>query len=218
MTTPNDAPEPRAATGTQFTLRRADATAIVVSLAAGLRHYDRGGVALVESYPLDAIAPGAAGITLAPFANRIDGGLWELDGAVQQLDITEVDRNNAIHGLLRNTGYHALEASDTHVLLEAVIHPQHGYPFLARHQVRYELDGAGHLRVSQTLINDSARRAPFVLGAHPYFRLGTVAPEELRIQVHANTFLTADDRMIPTGAEAVSGGTSCAGAGPSRSP
>ncbi|MGO2540572.1 MAG: aldose 1-epimerase family protein [Specibacter sp.] len=205
MTTPNDAPEPRAATGTQFTLRRADATAIVVSLAAGLRHYDRGGVALVESYPLDAIAPGAAGITLAPFANRIDGGLWELDGAAQQLDITEVDRNNAIHGLLRNTGYHALEASDTHVLLEAVIHPQHGYPFLARHQVRYELDGAGHLRVSQTLINDSARRAPFVLGAHPYFRLGTVAPEELRIQVHANTFLTADDRMIPTGVEAVSG-------------
>lgn len=195
----------RAASGSQYTLRNGNATAIIASLAAGLRHYDKGGAALVESYPLDAIAPGAAGITLAPFANRVDGGLWTLEGAAQQLDITEVPRNNAIHGLLRNTGYAALESSETHVLLEAVIHPQHGYPFLARHQVRYELDDAGALRVAQTLINDSARPAPFVLGAHPYFTLAEVAAEQLHIKVNAATYLTANDRMIPTGAVGVSG-------------
>ena len=117
MTTPTDTAGSRAATGAQFTLRRGDATAIVTSLAAGLRHYDKAGTALVETYALDVIAPGAAGITLAPFANRVDGGLWTLDGAPQQLDITEVARHNAIHGLLRNTGYTALESSETHVLL-----------------------------------------------------------------------------------------------------
>ena len=205
MTTPHDRAGVPAATGTQFTLRRGNATAIIASLAAGLRHYDRESVALVESYPLDSIAPGAAGITLAPFANRVDGGLWELDGVAQQLDITEVDRHNAIHGLLRNTGYHALESSESQVLLEAVIHPQHGYPFLTRHHVRYELDTEGHLRVSQTLFNDSTRPAPFVLGAHPYFTLGTVPPEELRIRVNAATYLSADERMIPTGHQKVSG-------------
>ena len=205
MTNPTDTAGSRAATGAQFTLRRGDATATVTSLAAGLRHYDKAGTALVETYPLDVIAPGAAGITLAPFANRVDGGLWTLDGADQQLDITEVARHNAIHGLLRNTGYSALESSETHVLLEAVIHPQHGYPFLARHLVRYEIDEAGHLRVAQTLVNDSSRPAPFVLGAHPYFTVGDVAAEQLRIQVHADTYLSADDRMIPTGAEEVSG-------------
>lgn len=196
---------PLAATGTQFTLHRGNATAIVTSLAAGLRHYDVGGVELVESYPSDAIAPGAAGITLAPFANRIDGGLWQLDGAPQQLDITEVPRNNAIHGLLRNTGYHALEVGPAHVLLEAVIHPQHGYPFLARHQVRYELDETGGLRVAQTLLNDSARRAPFVLGAHPYFTVGSTAAEDLTIDLGAATYLAANERMIPTAVVAVSG-------------
>ncbi|MHA7177605.1 aldose 1-epimerase family protein [Arthrobacter sp. Sr24] len=193
------------ATGAQFTLSRAGATAIVTSLAAGLRHYDKDGVALVESYPEDAIAPGAAGITLAPFANRIDGGLWQLEGKPQQLDITEVPRNNAIHGLLRNTGYHALETGDAHVMLEAIIHPQHGYPFLLRHQVRYSLERNGSLRVTQTLLNDSAKPAPFVLGAHPYFTLGDIPAEQLTLTVHAATYLSANERMIPTGNRAVTG-------------
>ncbi|WP_186759032.1 aldose 1-epimerase family protein [Arthrobacter alpinus] len=187
-----------AASGQQFTLRRGGGCVIVASLAAGLRYYDRAGVELVESYGTDGTAPGAAGITLAPFANRVDGGRWELNGTVQQLDITEVERNNAIHGLLRNTGYTALESSDHHVLLEAGIFPQHGYPFLARHQVRYELLESGELRVEQTLINDSPTPAPFVLGAHPYFRIGNTAPEELTIMVDAQTRLTVTDRMIPT--------------------
>ncbi|MBP2411647.1 aldose 1-epimerase [Arthrobacter stackebrandtii] len=194
-----------AATGQQFTLEHGGATATVTALAAGLRSYTRGGAALVESYPEDQIAPGASGITLAPFANRVDGGLWQLDGAPQQLDITEVPLNNAIHGLLRNTAYHVLGHDGQHVLLEAAIHPQHGYPFLLRHQVRYELDGDGHLRVAQTLHNDSAAAAPFVLGAHPYFTLGGTAPEELHIQLNADTFLKADERMIPTGSSPVAG-------------
>lgn len=187
----------RPATGTQFKLTRGRATATITSLAAGLRSYERDGVALVESYPLDQTAPGAAGLTLAPFANRVDGGRWELDGVRQQLDITEVPLNNAIHGLLRNTGYHVVEQGQAHVRLEAVIHPQHGYPFLARHQVHYELDAHDNLRVDQTFINDSPHRAPFVLGAHPYFTLGETAPETLAIHVRANSYLPADARMIP---------------------
>jgi len=205
MSKPSTPDSLRPVSGEQFTLRRAGACAVVASLAAGLRHYDRGGVQLLESYGTDVVAPGAAGITLAPFANRVDGGRWVLDGGVQQLDITEVERNNAIHGLLRNTGYTALESSAEHVLLEATIFPQHGYPFLARHQVRYGLTESGQLRVEQTLANDSPRPAPFVLGAHPYFRLGDVAPEELRITVDAQTRLAATERMIPTGAVPVDG-------------
>lgn len=205
MTVPNNSAERQPASGLQYFLRRGDAFATIASLAAGLRHYERGGIELVESYSADSIAPGAAGITLAPFANRVDGGRWELDGEFEQLDITEVARNNAIHGLLRNTGYTALESSDHYVLLEALIYPQHGYPFLARHQVRYELVESGALRVEQTLVNDSPKAAPFVLGAHPYFRLGNVAPEELRITVDAATRLVANERMIPTGAAAVDG-------------
>lgn len=205
MTTSTHSSGNRAASGTQFIVRNGQSTATITSLAAGLRRYKRNGIALVESYPENEVAPGAAGLTLAPFANRIDGGLWQLDGAPQQLDITEVALNNAIHGLLRNTGYHALEQSESHVLLEAVIHPQHGYPFLARHQVRYELDAQGHLRVAQTLINDSARKAPFVLGAHPYFTVGDADPQTLVIQANAGAYLPVNDRMIPSAAVPVTG-------------
>ena len=56
--------------------------------------------------------------------------------------------------------------------LEATVFPQHGYPFLVRHRVQYLLAEDLGLVVRQTLINDSDAPAPFVLGAHPYLRLG----------------------------------------------
>lgn len=179
--------------------------ATVVSLAAGLRHYERSGVELVESYDSSVVSPGAAGITLAPFANRIDGGRWVLNGKSQQLDITEVPHNNAIHGLLRNVGYEATEHEDHRVTLAALIYPQHGYPFLLRHEVSYELTSEGHLRVTQTLFNLSEESAPFVLGAHPYFRIGDVDPATLTISVKAHKYLVTNQRMIPTATERVSG-------------
>src|SRR5690242_1118336 len=122
----------RFATGRQFELRRDHALAVVTELAAGLRLYSRGGVQLTESYGDAEIPPGATGITLAPWANRVEDGVWYLNGKKQQLDITEVSRNNASHGLLRNTGYTLVDESEFSVTLEATVFPQHGYPFLVR--------------------------------------------------------------------------------------
>ncbi|ASN19420.1 aldose epimerase [Arthrobacter sp. YN] len=195
----------RFATGRQFELRRGDALAVITELAAGLRLYSRGGVQLTESYDDDQIPPGATGITLAPWANRVEDGVWYLDGKKQQLDVTEVSRNNASHGLLRNAAYTLVDESEFSVTLEATVFPQHGYPFLVRHLVRYELDEAMDLRVRQTLVNDSQDRAPFVLGAHPYLRLGDVATEDLVLTVKARTRLVADERLIPRSTAAADG-------------
>ncbi|MGR0158484.1 aldose 1-epimerase family protein [Paenarthrobacter nitroguajacolicus] len=195
----------RFATGRQFEIRRDDALAVVTELAAGLRLYSRGGVQLTESYGDDQIPPGATGITLAPWANRVENGVWYLEGKKQQLDITEATRNNASHGLLRNTGYTLVDESEFSVTLEVTVFPQHGYPFLVRHRVRYELDQNLDLRVSQTLINDSQSKAPFVLGAHPYLRVGDVAPEDLVLTVQAGTRLVADEQLIPRSTAPVGG-------------
>ncbi|MFH5880372.1 aldose 1-epimerase family protein [Arthrobacter sp. NA-172] len=209
-TTPFSAPgdgtiSRRFASGRQFEIRRGDALAVVTELAAGLRLFSRDGVQLTESYGDGQLPPGATGITLAPWANRIEDGVWYLDGKKQQLDITEVSRNNASHGLLRNSSYALVEEDEFSVTLEAVIFPQHGYPFLARHQVRYGIDAELALRVSQTFINDSAAPAPFVLGAHPYLRVGDVPPEETVLTVHAGTRLIADGRLIPRSSAVVEG-------------
>jgi aldose 1-epimerase len=195
----------RYATGRQYELRRGDALAVVTELAAGLRRYSRGGMQLTETYGDAQIPPGATGITLAPWANRVEDGIWHLDGKKQQLDITEVSRNNASHGLLRNASYGLVDESQFSVTLEAVIFPQHGYPFLLRHRVRYELAEDLGLVVRQTLINDSEALAPCVLGAHPYLRLGELPSEELTVTVSAGTMIVADARGIPRSSEPADG-------------
>jgi aldose 1-epimerase len=195
----------RYATGRQYELRRGDALAVVTELAAGLRLYSRAGVQLTESYGDAEIPPGATGITLAPWANRVEDGVWHLNGKKQQLDITEVARNNASHGLLRNSSYELVDESEFSVTLEAAVFPQHGYPFLLRHRVRYGLDEALGLTVRQTLVNDSDDAAPFVLGAHPYLRLGEVPSEELTVTVGGRTRLVTDDRLIPRSTEPAAG-------------
>lgn len=195
----------RCATGRQYELRRGDALAVVTELAAGLRLYSRGGVHLTETYGDLQIPPGATGITLAPWANRVENGVWYLNGKKQQLDITEVSRNNASHGLLRNSGYELVDESAFSVTLEGTVFPQHGYPFLVRHRVQYSLLEDLGLEVRQSLINDSTEPAPFVLGAHPYLRLGEVPAEDLVLTVNAATRLVADEQLIPRGSESVSG-------------
>jgi aldose 1-epimerase len=194
----------RYATGGQYELRRGDALAVVTELAAGLRWYSRGDVQLTESYGDSDIPPGATGITLAPWANRVEDGVWHLNGKKQQLDITEVSKNNASHGLLRNASYSLVAESEFAVTLEAPVFPQHGYPFLVRHRVEYSLAEDLGLEVRQTLVNDAETDAPFVLGAHPYLRIGDVPSEELTLTVDAATRLVADERLIPRSSEPVS--------------
>lgn len=203
----SSSPAVRCASGTQYRLERGPAVAIVTELAAALRSYSVDGVLLTETFGDHQIPPGASGITLAPWANRVEDGKWTLNGATQQLDITEVSRNNASHGLLRNAAYGCVEQSGARVVLEATVFPQHGYPFLVRHLVAYELEESGALRVTQTLLNHDDAAAPVVLGAHPYLRLGELPAEDLTVTVRADRWLETDERLIPRAERPVSGGT-----------
>lgn len=200
MSAPTSAP-----TGRQFTISRGGATAVVTELAAALRSYQRDGIDLAEPFGEDTLPPAGSGILLAPWGNRIRDGRWELDGATQQLDITEVPNNNATHGLLRNTGYRVEAWGDSSICLAGEIFPQHGFPFRMTHTATYALDAEGGLSVTQDLVNHSDRPAPAALGAHPYLRVGEVPTEDLVLTVDADTELLVDDRLIPTGTAPVSG-------------
>lgn len=182
-----------------ITLSRGSARAVIAPLAAALRSYTRNGIDLVEP-SFDPVAPVGSGMTLAPWPNRIAAAQWLLEGELQQLDITEVARGHAIHGLLRNTGYAVELLSASEARLTAWIYPQHGYPFQLRHQVSYQLEDDESLRVTQSLLNVSDRLAPVALGAHPYLRLGQLPTEELSLTVPASVSLLTDDRLIPIAA------------------
>ncbi len=198
----------RAPTGEQYplslTIEGRAVSAVVTQVAAGIRSLEVDGVALVESFPESATPPGAAGIVLVPWPNRVAGGAWMLDGARQQLDVTEPKTGNAIHGLLRNTGYRLLEQERHRVKQGATIFPQHGYPFLLETTVEHALTPEG-MTVTHTLRNDSAVSAPAAVGAHPYLALGGVRTEELVLTIDAATRFLTDDKQIPVSEEAVAG-------------
>jgi aldose 1-epimerase len=196
---------PQPATGEQFEISRGGARAVVTELAGCLRLFERDGVQLTETFGDDDIPPGAAGILLAPWPNRVAGGQWQLHGRRQQLDITEPARGYASHGLLRNTGYRPVSRSGSSIVLRAEIFPQHGYPFRLTHEAGYAIDADGGLRVTQSLTNLSAEPAPAALGAHPYLRLGDVDTGLLELAVPGASYLESDERLIPTATVAAEG-------------
>lgn len=191
----------RPASGEQFELRFGDgadaAKAVVGQVAAVLREFSVGGVHYTETWPDDELPPMGCGIVLSPWPNRVEDGQWTTaDGTPQQLDITEVSRHTAIHGLLRNTGYAVTAQTADSVALAASVYPQHGYPFNLDTTVTYRLSSVG-LSVTHTVTNRGAQPAPFGIGAHPYLRIGEVPVEQLTLTVPADTHAPIDDRWLP---------------------
>jgi aldose 1-epimerase len=141
---------------------------------------------------------------LVPWPNRIPDGVWKLDGVAQQLDLTEPDKHNAIHGLLRHAPYSVIERSDGAVTLGATVFPQHGYPFLLETSVRHELTDDG-MTVTHRITNESAQPAPVAIGTHPFFQIGDVPTDELTLTVHAGTRFPVDERLNVSAEIAVDG-------------
>lgn len=185
-----------APTGEQYVLTHGDAHAVITELGAALRELSIGGVGLTESYPEDSPPPFCSGIVLMPWPNRIEDAVWQLDGVPQRLSITEPERNNALHGLLRYTAYRLVERTESTVTLGAVVFPQHGYPFHLDTTVRYELVSDG-ITVTHSVRNLSAATAPVAIGTHPFLAISDVPTEELELTVYAATRFEVDARLNP---------------------
>jgi aldose 1-epimerase len=149
--------------GEQFELRFGDRRAVAVEVGGGLREYD--GVLL--GYGVDEMCGSARGQVLMPWPNRIVDGAYDWEGKRLQLPLTEVARGTAIHGLVRWASWHAVERSESRVVLEHTLHPQPGYPFSLQLRVEYTLGDDG-LTVRTTAENTDDRACPFGAGHHPY--------------------------------------------------
>ena len=189
----------------QHLVLEADGTRVDVgTVAAVLRGVTVGGVAITEPYDGATPPPFGNGIILAPWPNRVRDARWMLDGEAQQLDITEVDRGNALHGLLRATDYEVREHTASTVTLGALIAPQHGWPFLLDTWVRYQARPDG-VTVTHGVTNLGDRRAPWAAGAHPFLRVGDAPVEDLVVSVAAATYFDVDERLNPIAERPVDG-------------
>jgi len=186
----------RAPTGQQFTISHGSSSATITEVAAGLREFTVDGVHIAEPFAEASVPPMGCGIVLVPWPNRVAGGAWLLNGKKQQLDLTDPGFLGASHGLLRNSPYRVVSHTDSAIELSASVFPQHGYPFLLDTSVRYELEGAS-LAVTHRIHNASDAAAPVAVGAHPYFRIGSVPTAELTLTVQGSTRFPLDEKLIP---------------------
>ncbi|MBT2389198.1 AAA family ATPase [Streptomyces sp. ISL-1] len=198
-------PMPPRATGEQWQLRHGGQSAVVVQLGGALRHYESDGRQLLDGFTADARITGGRGQLLVPWPNRLGGGRYHFNGQDLQLPLTEPEKLNAIHGLLRWTPWQLLARGDDGVRVGTTLFPQPGYPFQLEVFAEYRLGPQG-LDVAVTATNVGDTAAPFGVGQHPYLTVGTGLVDPALLTVPARYRLRTDEQGLPTGQEPVEGG------------
>jgi aldose 1-epimerase len=188
----------RSPSGRQHRLSYGSQRATVVQVGGGLREYEVGGFPVLHGYGAEEMAGAGKGQVLAPWPNRLADGRYEFDGMTPQLPLSEPERRNAIHGLVRWNAWKALEASGSRLRMGHLLWPQPGYPFTLGLELEYSLTEAG-LAVTMRAENLGRRPAPYGAGFHPYVRAELGVIDGSVLQVPAETWLQTDSRLIPTG-------------------
>lgn len=199
-------------TGRQFSLAGGGYRAVVTEVGAGLRVLEHEGAGeprpLLVGYGVGRPAHFGAGQLLAPWPNRVASGRYRFDGADQQLDLSEPDRGNAIHGLVRWAPWRPVLQEPDRVALRYRLHPVPGYPHIIDVTARYALSEYG-LEVTVSAHNVGASAAPYGFAAHPYLTPGVTprpgAADEWTLHLPAERRVEVDEQLIPVAMQDVDG-------------
>src|SRR6476619_7042097 len=184
-------------TGRQLSLQHGDYSAVVTELGASLRELTWRGHPLVVGFGQDELPIGYQGAVLAPWPNRIADGRYTFAGQSQQLDLTEPDRQNALHGLVVWSPWHVDGPEEDAVRLTHRLWPHPGYPFVLDLEVGYRLGDNG-LTFELTATNAGDTAAPYGGSFHPYLVAGHGDVDSWTVRSPATSYLTVDpDRLLP---------------------
>lgn len=184
--------------GTQVRLAHGGYSATLATVGAALREYTWEGADIVVPFAADAVAPAFSGMVLAPWPNRLTDGRYTFEGRDLQLPITEPARGTALHGLSCWDDWDIAEASASCATLVLNLPASPGYPFSLRVSVTYALSDSG-LTVTTTALNTGTTALPYGVGYHPWISPGLSSLDDCTLQVGADTLVTVDDRLLPTG-------------------
>ena len=187
------------------TVRLAEYGALLVSIDTPDRDGRPGRVTLSYNSLDEALAGGVFGSVIGRFANRIDGGGFEIDGTRYQLESVNPKTGVHIHG--GKTGFHRqlwkgrrIEDSRGPAIAFTLESPdgQEGYPGTVRATVIYCLTPGNTLLIDYEATTDQPTHVN--LTNHAYFNLagnGTIQDHEL--QILSSSILEIDERNIPSG-------------------
>lgn len=183
-------------TGEQYEISSGDQRAVITEVGATLRSFQVGGRDVVRGFAADEVVHGGLGQQLLPWPNRIRDGRYPFGGSTQQLALSEPDRHNAIHGLVRHVPWTLVEHTADRVEQSVRVYPQLGWPGTIEATLRHSVSDAGLLvEVSVTNIGDGA--VPFGYAAHPYLTVGEQTVDEVAVKLPAGRYLDVDDRLLP---------------------
>jgi len=191
-------------TGEQIEIESGDQRAVVVEVGGGLRTYEAAGQAVLDGYEPSDMCRSGRGQVLIPWPNRLQDGSYEFGGRRHQLPLNEIEKSDAIHGLVRWSAWTAGTVERDRAVMEHVLHPQPGYPFSLALHVEYAL-GPDGLSVTTTATNAGTEPCPYGSGAHPYLTLGSAGVDVLVLCVPAAVVLSGDEHGIPVGRFPVDG-------------
>ncbi len=175
-------------------------------MAAAYASTSTGARQVLHPYDLEALCDGAHGMPLIPWPNRLADGRYSFDGSDRQLELTEPEKQNAIHGLLRWRNWTVLDRGEDRVVVGTRLHPTDRWPFPLDVSVAYSLAEDG-LTVETRARNIGDGPCPYACGQHPYLSPGPEAKvDDCTLELKAATRIDTDsERQLPTGAEPVEG-------------
>ena len=145
---------------------------------------------------------------LAPWANRLDGGAYWVNGAKYvlnpALENLRYDANSLpIHGLLAfAAGWKVVRQEPASVTsrLEFWRFPRWmaQFPFAHTIEVTHRLR-AGSLEIETAIENLCEEPIPVSIGYHPYFQLTDSPRDEWRVHIAARRQVALSEKLIPTG-------------------
>ncbi|WP_242085666.1 aldose 1-epimerase [Aestuariivivens sediminis] len=174
---------------------------IYLNDGASLQEFQLNGHAIIQDLsPLTYESTYASSI-LFPFANRVKDGVYAYAGKNFQLDINQVEENNALHGLVYNKTFNLVDCkttSDTaHITLEYIeTTASKGFPYTFSIQLEY-IFGIDSLDLGVHIKNTDQTAFPFTIGWHPYFISDNLY--ESSIQFNSTQKIILGERNITTG-------------------
>ena len=148
------------------------------------------------------IALSYKGCKMSPFACRIPGGKYAVNGKQYEVQRKFID-GSAIHGLLSDKSFEEVNTQSNNDSASATAsyhydREDEGFPFQYSCEIKYTLLPSFQLTVETTVSNDDEQVIPIADGWHPYFTLGGLI-NEYTLQFESKLMLEFNEHLVPSG-------------------
>jgi aldose 1-epimerase len=152
----------------------------------------------------EVMEKGSASNLLFPWPNRVREGKYSFEGTEYQLTINEINRNNAIHGLIFDRPFDVVEKTIENncakvTLAYNYLGEKNGFPFPFIFSVEYVLHESEGFSMNIKVENNGAKSFPFGFGWHPYFSFENETLTDWDVMLPVNKMYLSDNQMIPVG-------------------